>query len=62
MAMADVYDAMLSRRVYKAPMTYAATEEEFRRAAGISFDPVMTEIMLGNIRLFEDIHMRYKDS
>jgi len=62
MAMADVYDALLSKRVYKAPMSYVATQQEFRKSSGTFFDPVMTEIMLENIHLFEDIHQRHQDS
>jgi putative two-component system response regulator len=61
MAMADVYDALLSKRVYKLPMSYAATLEEFRKSSGTFFDPVMTEIMIENIQLFEDIHRSHKD-
>lgn len=62
MAMADVYDAMLSRRVYKVPLSYAATEDAFRKSAGTSFDPEMTEVMLGSISRFQGIHGRFKDS
>jgi response regulator RpfG family c-di-GMP phosphodiesterase len=62
MAMADVYDALLSKRVYKLPMSYAATREEFRKSSGTFFDPVMTEIMMENIHLFEEIHRSHQDS
>ncbi len=62
MAMADVYDAMLSRRVYKAPLSYEATEDVFRECAGTSFDPEMTEVMLDNIGRFREIHARFRDS
>jgi response regulator RpfG family c-di-GMP phosphodiesterase len=62
MAMADVYDALLSKRVYKPAMSYAATQEEFRKSSGTFFDPAMTGIMLENIHLFEDIHQSHQDS
>jgi putative two-component system response regulator len=62
MAMADVYDALLSRRVYKPPMSYGITREELRRSSGTFFDPEMADVMLGNIGLFEDIHRRFQDS
>jgi response regulator RpfG family c-di-GMP phosphodiesterase len=42
-------------------MSYAATLEEFRKSSGTFFDPVMTEIMIENIQLFEDIHRSHKD-
>jgi response regulator RpfG family c-di-GMP phosphodiesterase len=61
MAMADVYDALLSRRVYKPAMPYDATREEIRKSAGTKFDPDMTGIMLDNIGLFEEIHAKYRD-
>jgi response regulator RpfG family c-di-GMP phosphodiesterase len=61
MAMADVYDALISKRVYKAPMSYEDTREEIRKSSGTSFDPAMTEVMLDNITLFEDIHRKYQD-
>jgi response regulator RpfG family c-di-GMP phosphodiesterase len=61
MAFADVYDALISRRVYKPPMTKEATREEIRKSAGSQFDPSMAEIVLENIRNFEEIHSRYQD-
>lgn len=62
MALEDVYDALLSKRVYKAPMSYVATREEIRKSSGTYFDPVMTEIMMENIQLFEEIHRSHQDS
>jgi response regulator RpfG family c-di-GMP phosphodiesterase len=61
MAMADVYDALISKRVYKPPMSYEETREEIRGASGSAFDPAMTEVMLANTGLFEDIHRKYQD-
>ena len=58
MSLADVYDALLSKRVYKAPMSYLATREEIRRSAGRLFDPAMTEVMLSHIEDFEEVHRR----
>jgi response regulator RpfG family c-di-GMP phosphodiesterase len=62
MALADVYDALLSKRVYKSAMSYEATREELRKSSGTFFDPVMTEIMLENITAFEDIHKSHQDT
>ncbi len=61
MAMADVYDALLSKRVYKPAMSYEATREELAKSAGTHFDPLMTRIMLENIGLFEDIHRKFTE-
>ncbi len=62
MAMADVYDALLSKRVYKPAWSYEAAREEIRKSAGPSFDPVMTQIMMESIQGFEDIHRSHQDS
>jgi putative two-component system response regulator len=61
MAIADVYDALLSKRVYKPPFPYDETRAEMKKASGTAFDPVMVDIMLDNIGLFEAIHKKYKD-
>jgi len=62
MSMADVYDALLSKRVYKPSMSYEATREEIRRSAGTFFDPFMAGLMLENIGLFEEVHRKHADS
>lgn len=56
MAIADVYDALLSKRVYKEPMSYQEAAAIIRDSSNIAFDPVMTEIMLDSIHRFEEIH------
>ena len=61
MSFADVYDALLSKRVYKPAFTKEATRAEIRASAGTFFDPFMTEVMLENIGLFEAVYDKYKD-
>lgn len=61
MAMADVYDALLSRRVYKPAWSYEAAREEIRKSSGTFFDPVMTQIMIESIHRFEEIHRSHQD-
>jgi putative two-component system response regulator len=39
MAVADVYDALISRRVYKPPFTHAQSLEIMRQGRGSHFDP-----------------------
>ncbi len=41
MAIADVYDALISRRVYKEPMTHDEAVARIRAGAGSHFDPEM---------------------
>jgi response regulator RpfG family c-di-GMP phosphodiesterase len=61
MAFADVFDALLSKRVYKPALTMEVTRDEIRKAAGTQFDPFMAEIMLENILQFEEIHAKFQD-
>jgi len=59
MALADVYDALLSRRPYKKALSYGETADIIRESTGTHFDPDMTGVMLENIEAFEGIHGRY---
>jgi HD-GYP domain-containing protein (c-di-GMP phosphodiesterase class II) len=61
MALADVYDALLSKRVYKDAMGMREAVERLRAGAGTQFDPTMTEIMVGKIGVFEAAFLRYQD-
>jgi response regulator RpfG family c-di-GMP phosphodiesterase len=42
-AVCDAYDAMVSERVYRRPVTAAAATDELRRCAGTQFDPTVVE-------------------
>ena len=43
MAIADVYDALISKRVYKPPMSHKAAVEIINEGRGSHFDPVMVD-------------------
>lgn len=45
-ALADVYDALSSRRVYKDPMSHAKCIEIIKQGAGTQFDPELVEVLL----------------
>lgn len=46
MAIADVFDALVSPRVYKAPMSYDEAFGIIEKGAGIHFDPVLSKAFL----------------
>jgi putative two-component system response regulator len=46
MALADVYDALVSRRVYKAPFPHCEAVRIIREGRGTQFDPDLTDIFL----------------
>jgi response regulator RpfG family c-di-GMP phosphodiesterase len=43
-------------------MSMEFARAEIQRVAGTQFDPFMAEVMLENIRLFEQIHLKYKEA
>jgi response regulator RpfG family c-di-GMP phosphodiesterase/signal transduction histidine kinase len=46
MAIADVYDALISKRVYKPPFSHAKAMDIITKDSGTHFDPVMVENLL----------------
>ncbi len=53
MAVADVYDALSARRVYKAPFPPEKTLQIMREGRGTQFDPQITDIFFQS---YDDIH------
>jgi putative two-component system response regulator len=62
MALADVYDALISRRVYKAPMTHEQAAAILRAGRGRHFDPDVTDAFCAIEDEFRAIAARYRDS
>ncbi|MFY9316809.1 MAG: two-component system response regulator [Burkholderiales bacterium] len=62
MAVADVYDALISRRVYKPPFPHAQSVEIIREGSGRHFDPDMVAAFLRIQDEFYAIAERYADS
>ena len=52
---ADVYDALTSRRVYKDPYSHAVSVEKIRQGSGRHFDPALVDIFLSIASQFEEI-------
>ncbi|MET1080190.1 MAG: two-component system response regulator [Pseudomonas sp.] len=62
MAVADVYDAVISRRVYKPEMPHEKAVAIIREGCGTHFDPAVVEAFLGLEEEFKDIARRYADT
>jgi HD-GYP domain-containing protein (c-di-GMP phosphodiesterase class II) len=58
-AIADVYDALSMRRVYKDPYPHDVCVEKIRREAGKHFDPELVEVFLQIEGQFRDIVERF---
>lgn len=61
MALADVYDALISRRVYKAPFTHSKAVEIITEGKGSHFDPNMADVFLEIHEDFRKIALEYAD-
>lgn len=61
MALADVFDALLSKRIYKPAFDFDKVIEILREEKGSQFDPIMTDVMLAHIDEFKAIHLEYCD-
>lgn len=48
-AVADVFDAMTSKRTYKAPFSFEASVEMIKEASGTHFDPVIVDCFIANL-------------
>lgn len=62
MAVADVYDALISRRVYKEPMPHEEAVQIMLEGKGKHFDPDMIDAFLDCQDQFKKIGEKYADS
>ena len=62
MAVADVYDALISRRVYKDGMPHEKAVGIIQEGAGSHFDPDIVEAFLAIQDEFRGIAARYADA
>ncbi|MBX3356966.1 MAG: response regulator [Phycisphaeraceae bacterium] len=60
-ALADVYDALTSKRVYKAAFTHEIARSMIIRESGIHFDPEVVEAFVRAEDQFVDIRARYAE-
>ena len=62
MALADVFDALISVRVYKTPMPYAEARAIIAAGRGKHFDPDITDAFLAGFDDFVAIAERYREA
>lgn len=60
-ALADVFDALSSRRVYKPAWTEEDVLKEIRSLSGSKFDPELVDILFDSLDIIRSIQLRYPD-
>jgi putative two-component system response regulator len=61
MAVADVYDALITKRVYKPAYPHAVAAEMIREGRGTQFDPDIVDCFVGFEDAFSNIAEQFKD-
>jgi HD-GYP domain-containing protein (c-di-GMP phosphodiesterase class II) len=61
-ALADVYDALSTRRVYKEPYAHEKCVRIIRKGAGAAFDPAIVAVFLEIEAEFGEIARQYRDT
>ena len=61
MALADVYDALVSKRVYKGPLAEEEACRIIREESGKQFDPDIVEAFISIASKFHDIHQAHME-
>jgi HD-GYP domain-containing protein (c-di-GMP phosphodiesterase class II) len=61
-AVADVYDALISKRVYKEPWDSGKVYDEIRSLSGSKFDPEIVDAFFEILPRIEEIRSRYPDA
>ncbi len=61
MAVADVFDALMSKRVYKAAFDEEVVKDIIQEGNGRIFDPVIAGVLLDKFDEFTDVYRKYAD-
>ena len=61
MALADVYDALVSERVYKKSWAHESAVQFITKKKDIQFDPLVVEAFLWDTSVFNEIAQEFKD-
>ena len=59
--LADVYDALIHRRIYKPAYPHHQAVEQIAGLRGIQFDPELTDVFLAHAHAFLQIAKTYAD-
>ena len=62
MAIADVYDALTTKRCYKSALSHEEAVKILRQGSGSQFDPVLVDTFLAASEAFDKIRMQYGGS
>lgn len=62
MAIADVYDALISKRIYKPPFSHKKALGIIQEGKGFQFDPVIFQCFMSISEEFKGIAIEYADS
>jgi len=62
MALADVYDALVSERIYKKKWSHEDAMADIVAQRGIRFDPLVVDAFLLEASQFQEISQRYRDN
>jgi response regulator RpfG family c-di-GMP phosphodiesterase len=60
-SLVDVFDALMSRRVYKPPFSFERSIEILGEGAGTQFDPTLLALFLANRQAFREVFERHPD-
>ncbi|MBV9848448.1 MAG: HD domain-containing protein [Armatimonadetes bacterium] len=60
-AVADVFDALTSKRPYKAAFSLKKARHILNEGRGSQFDPIILKLFLANFEVVEAIHRQYQD-
>jgi response regulator RpfG family c-di-GMP phosphodiesterase len=60
-AVADVFDALCSRRVYKSAWEMKQVEEYFQLQRGLHFDPSLVDLLFEHLEEFVEVQKKFAD-
>ncbi len=61
-AVADVYDALVSKRPYKEPWSETDAQDYLEKHSGTQFDPICVEAFFERIETIKNIHLNFSDN